>query len=412
MLSVCLITYNRANFLDPLLERLTREGMGGLSYEIVVCDNCSTDATQEVATAWAAKCPQIRYVRQPANVGSANNLLTAFRLARGRYAVYLADDDFLIPEAVAETVAFLESHPDVVACHAPWEFWDDVAKEGTGVFYPVPESRVYGRSELGELFNYIITQQVFPEICIYRTAVLHRLYLPPSRAYWAFVYLAQCFSFGRVAFRRRPFYRSVTVPSVPGVRVQAGHAQVSTELDSYRGGLELLAHTAFRGVGLPSIPDQQRPMVQAMIGAFIAARIVVALRLLIADRQFIAALQFVTRAQVNGMLSDADAAAQRARLAPHAVAEQIVELAAGISAREVLVCGVTGGDNAVEACRACSELIPVRAVSVAQVTGVPCAERTLVVTATAGDRAGIMASGVPSGWVVSMADLAHCLGLS
>src|SRR5580698_8133083 len=239
-LSVCVITYNRLPFLESLLQRLIATGVGGLSYEIIVCDNCSTDATMVVATQWAEKHPQVRYVRQDRNVGALNNLLTAYRLATGTYAIYLADDDLLIPEAVAETVRFLEQHPEVAVAHAPWEMWDDVAKQSQGLFYQVDEPQIFARRQALELANFVVERHIFPEISIYRTASLHRMYTAPSAGFWAFVYLAVCLNFGQVAFLTRPFYRSVTRHSVGLEREQMGAVDILSKLDSYRVGLEVL----------------------------------------------------------------------------------------------------------------------------------------------------------------------------
>src|SRR5579871_6843636 len=94
-LSVCLITYNRATFLHRLFEDMFRTRPFDFPFEIIVLDNCSTDTTPQVLKAWNAQHPEIRPVRQKTNVGPENNLASAYRLARGQYCVYLADDDRL-----------------------------------------------------------------------------------------------------------------------------------------------------------------------------------------------------------------------------------------------------------------------------------------------------------------------------
>lgn len=48
-LSVCIPTYNRARYLENLLAELVSQiGELKFSYELLIGDNCSTDATEEV----------------------------------------------------------------------------------------------------------------------------------------------------------------------------------------------------------------------------------------------------------------------------------------------------------------------------------------------------------------------------
>jgi glycosyltransferase involved in cell wall biosynthesis len=48
---------------------------------------------------YASRLP-LRLMRQRRNLGIVRNTLAAFRAARGAYALYLADDDRLVPEVL------------------------------------------------------------------------------------------------------------------------------------------------------------------------------------------------------------------------------------------------------------------------------------------------------------------------
>jgi glycosyltransferase involved in cell wall biosynthesis len=411
-LSICIITYNRVQFLDSLLQRLTAAGVAGLSYEIVLCDNCSTDATMDVATRWAQQHPQIRYFRQAHNVGALNNLLTAYRLAHGTYAIYLADDDLLIPEAVAETITYLDLHPEVVVAHAPWEMWDDVAKQAQGLFYRVDETQVFNRGEALALANFVVEQHIFPEICIYRTAALHRMYVAPSVGFWAFVYLAVSLNFGQVAFLKRPFYRSVTRHSVGLDREQMGVVDVLNKLDSYRAGLEVLINAAYRFQGLPGVPPARIEIVQRMIRNFIAVRVQVAIRFLKQARNFTAAAQYLSRLQVAGAISDDLLAAERQQLAGPMLGQTIIELCSGISLlSEVVLCDVEGAQSSIDMLRALKPELSVHVASLESllVDGLPAA--ALVLTSYPAQRERLIEAGYPSGLVVSEQELLSVFGV-
>ncbi len=412
VLSICLITYNRVKFLESLLPRLLEAGIGDLSYEIVLCDNCSTDSTEAVATDWARRYPQIRYFRQNKNVGALNNLLSAYRLAVGTYSIYLADDDLLIPEAVAEVVGYLDRHPDVVAAHAPWEMWDDVAQQSLGLFYNITSDRTFGRNQALELANLIVDQHIFPEICIYRTAALHRMHVPPSAGFWAFVYLAVCLNFGQVAFLKRPFYRSVTRHSVGQERVQLGAVEVVRELDSYRAGLEVLINAAFRFQGLPGVPAHKIADVQRMIANFMAVRIQVAIRFLREARKFTAAAQYLTRLQVAGAITEEKLALQRRELAGLMLGQTIVEVCTGISLlNEVVLCDVESAQSLVALLRLLRAELPVRVVSMDSLRAGALPGSALVVTSYSAQRDQLIAAGYPSGLLVCEQELLNVFGV-
>lgn len=69
--------------------------------ELVICDNASTDDTEEVCRQLAATDERIVYHRQPENVGLLNNFVHAIRLARGTFFRWIGDDDWVAPDYVS-----------------------------------------------------------------------------------------------------------------------------------------------------------------------------------------------------------------------------------------------------------------------------------------------------------------------
>ncbi len=278
LLSICLPTYNRADFLTYLLSQAAETWRFSFPYEILIADNASTDDTEAVVRRHAGLGLPIRYYRQTENKGGGPNLLTAFHRAGGRYVLYLADDDLLDPAAVEEAMAFLTAHPDVRAAYAPWQLYDDVAKRPVSDFFTIDRDVIYGPGQEGELLNLIIDRHIFPEIVIYRADAVRRIMTWPRFCFWAFVFLAGTIGQGQIAFLRAPYYRSVINTSVRANRNQAGIEEVMTGWDTYRGGLEYFVYTILQRNGV-SLADENRKAVQEMIDRFIAERMRVALRL-------------------------------------------------------------------------------------------------------------------------------------
>jgi glycosyltransferase involved in cell wall biosynthesis len=92
LVTIGLPTYNRADsYLRQALQSALSQTYPNL--EIVVSDNCSTDATQEVVRSVAD--PRVKYFRQAKNIGENNNANFCLQQARGAYFLLLHDDDVI-----------------------------------------------------------------------------------------------------------------------------------------------------------------------------------------------------------------------------------------------------------------------------------------------------------------------------
>ncbi len=112
-LSVCLPTYNRAAYLRQTLSSILGQTLG--DFELIVGDNCSTDATRDVIA--AVRDPRVRYVRNKTNIGHYRNMNRCMELARGRYLCIVHDDDIYAPEFLACESELLDRHPNVGMVH-------------------------------------------------------------------------------------------------------------------------------------------------------------------------------------------------------------------------------------------------------------------------------------------------------
>jgi len=113
--SIGVPVYNGARYLGEAIESLLRQTYEDI--EIIISDNASTDATGEIASAFAARDPRIRYDRLPKNIGAAANFNRVLELARGEYFRWASADDLSAREFVERCVAVLDRHPDVVQAY-------------------------------------------------------------------------------------------------------------------------------------------------------------------------------------------------------------------------------------------------------------------------------------------------------
>jgi glycosyltransferase involved in cell wall biosynthesis len=72
--------------------------------ELVICDNASTDPTEDLCRDLARADSRIVYHRQQDNVGLLNNFISAIQIAKGAYFRWIGDDDWLAPDFVSRTL--------------------------------------------------------------------------------------------------------------------------------------------------------------------------------------------------------------------------------------------------------------------------------------------------------------------
>lgn len=112
--SVGIPVYNGERYLDAALSSLRRQTF--TDFQVVVCDNASTDATAEIAQGHQEQDPRFRYVRNAENLGVIRNYRRALDLAQGRYFKWHSSDDTLHHDYLSEMVGALDADPRAVLC--------------------------------------------------------------------------------------------------------------------------------------------------------------------------------------------------------------------------------------------------------------------------------------------------------
>jgi glycosyltransferase involved in cell wall biosynthesis len=115
--SVCIPTYNRANFLIYSVNSVLQQTYS--DFELIICDDGSPDNTSQVVSQWNDS--RIRYIKHPKNIGRSKNMRSGFEAATGEYFIKFDDDDGLTPEFLEKTVAILDAEPTVdFVCTNHW----------------------------------------------------------------------------------------------------------------------------------------------------------------------------------------------------------------------------------------------------------------------------------------------------
>jgi len=107
--SVTVPAYNAEATLAETLDSIQAQTFG--DWEVVICDDGSTDGTRALADRYAAADPRIRVITQE-NRGSGGAYNTAVRNARADLIVMISADDLLLPEHLERFDAFIAEHPE------------------------------------------------------------------------------------------------------------------------------------------------------------------------------------------------------------------------------------------------------------------------------------------------------------
>ncbi len=115
-LSIGLPVYNGAEHLAEALTSLLGQEYG--DFELIISDNASTDATEEICRTFAGRDRRVQYHRQATNCGAAANYNRVFELSLGRYFKWATHDDVCAPAYLRRCMEAISANPGrAVLCY-------------------------------------------------------------------------------------------------------------------------------------------------------------------------------------------------------------------------------------------------------------------------------------------------------
>ena len=114
-LSIGLPVYNGARFVRATIDSILAQTFA--DFELIVCDNASTDATPQICAEYAARDPRVRVHRNDTNIGPSDNYNKALELARGELFKWQAADDTLAPTMFEKCIAALDADPSLAGVY-------------------------------------------------------------------------------------------------------------------------------------------------------------------------------------------------------------------------------------------------------------------------------------------------------
>lgn len=115
ILTIGFPVYNGVQYLRESLDSLLSQTFE--DFTIIISDNGSTDATQEICASYAAQDGRIQYIREEINRGAIWNYNRIFKIAESKYFKWASYDDLCAPTFFETCINILEQDSEVVLAY-------------------------------------------------------------------------------------------------------------------------------------------------------------------------------------------------------------------------------------------------------------------------------------------------------
>lgn len=114
LVSIVLITYNSAKYVLETLESVKKQTWHNI--ELIISDDGSNDLTIKICTDWLKEnkhhFQQVHLITVAENTGIPKNCNRGLRATRGEWLKTISGDDILLPNCIADNMAFSRLIPD------------------------------------------------------------------------------------------------------------------------------------------------------------------------------------------------------------------------------------------------------------------------------------------------------------
>lgn len=134
--SVLMGTYNCAETVGRSIEAII--GQTFENWEMIICDDASTDETFKIVLSYAEKDPRIKVIINEKNYGLSYSLNRCIELATGEYCARMDGDDVCDTERFQKQVDFLDRHREYGFVSTTMKRFDE-----NGIYQNPPKGAMY-----------------------------------------------------------------------------------------------------------------------------------------------------------------------------------------------------------------------------------------------------------------------------
>lgn len=128
LVSICVPTYNGAEFIEKCLKSIISQSYAEL--EIIIIDDCSQDNTLEIIRDYALKDKRISVIQNITNLGLVGNWNRCFEFSHGEWIKYAFQDDILDSSCIERMTQENKKGTAIVACRRRFIFSNEGKNKG------------------------------------------------------------------------------------------------------------------------------------------------------------------------------------------------------------------------------------------------------------------------------------------
>ena len=162
LISVLMGIYNCEDTLEKAVQCIINQTYS--KWELIMCDDCSTDGTLDVAQQLVEKDKRIRLITNVKNLTLAPTLNHCLAIAKGDYIARMDGDDICAYDRFEKELSFLEKHREYALVSCNMELFDGNGVYRTIFYLKEPTKRDFVRSS-----------QFCHAGCMMRTEVMRQL---------------------------------------------------------------------------------------------------------------------------------------------------------------------------------------------------------------------------------------------
>lgn len=136
-ISVIMGIYNCADTLQEALDSLYAQTYQ--DFEIILCDDGSTDETFAVADRNQKAYPNIKILKNPCNMGLNQTLNNCIAAAQGEFIARMDGDDTCSPDRFEKELEILDSHPEYAIVSTEMSLFDETGTWGKSNAIETPQ---------------------------------------------------------------------------------------------------------------------------------------------------------------------------------------------------------------------------------------------------------------------------------
>jgi glycosyltransferase involved in cell wall biosynthesis len=145
LISLCIPTYNGSKYLDACLQSVC--GQTFPDFEILICDDCSTDDTISIIKKFQEKNSRIKLFVNEKNLGLVGNWNRCIELAQGEWIKFIFQDDLILPSCLQKMTDVITQDTQMVVCEREYLFEQEITSAIKNLYFGVPRLYQFAGNE-------------------------------------------------------------------------------------------------------------------------------------------------------------------------------------------------------------------------------------------------------------------------